>query len=134
MRTVSAFFSKSEHFFQFSKRGREGLPLPSTTCAPVYYKIKGKREEKRSWKCLPKTNWNSPCNLQGKLFSKKIEISQLFIFLFQLYKNESLHRYFSRILTRYTVGTFTDQLFSGTAILTENFRWLPGAHRLNNSN
>ena len=55
------FFLNLSTFFQFSKRGRKGLPLPPPTCPSVYYKIKGKMEEKRSWKCLPKRNWNSPC-------------------------------------------------------------------------
>ena len=82
-------------FFQFSKRGREGLPLPPPTCAPVYYKIKEKTEEKRSWKCL-----RLPCTLQWKAFFKKIswsKISQLVIFFFQLYKNEAIRRYFDQI-------------------------------------
>ena len=116
------FFLNLSTFFQFSKRGRERLPLPPSTCAPVYYKIKEKTEEKRSWKCL-----RLPFMLQGKAFFKKIswsKISQLVIFFFQLYKNEAIRRYFSRSLTRYTARTFTEQLFSGTAILTENFRWL----------
>ena len=105
-------------FFQFSKRGREGLPLPPPTCAPVYYKIKEKTEKKRSWKCL-----RLPCTLQGKAFFKKIswsKISQLVIFFFSFTKMKP----FADTLTRYTAQTFTEQLFSGTAILTENFRWL----------
>ena len=78
------FFLNLSNFFQFSKNGREGLPLPPPTCPPVYYKMKGKREEKHPWRCRPKRNWNSPCNVQRKKsFFKKItwsEISQLFFF------------------------------------------------------
>ena len=65
---------------------------------------------------------NSPFNLQWKAFFKKISWSEIsfFFFFFQLYTDETLHRYFSSILTKYAAGTFTEQLFSGTAILTEN--------------
>ena len=88
MRTIRAFFPKSEHFFQFSKKGKV-RPPPSPflrACLPCN---KGKKEEKRYWKCLPKRNWNSPCDVQGKAFFKKnwSEISQLFMFFFStLYK------------------------------------------------
>ena len=78
------FFLNLSTFFQFSKRGRERLPLPPSTCAPVYYKIKEKTEEKRSWKCL-----RLPFTLQGKAFFKKIswsKISQLVIFFSALQK------------------------------------------------
>ena len=78
------FFLNLSTFFQFSKRGRERLPLPPSTCAPVCYKIKEKTEEKRSWKCL-----RLPFTLQGKAFFKKIswsKISQLVIFFSALQK------------------------------------------------
>ena len=81
MRTFRAFFSKSEHFFKRNFNFQKG----ASTCAPFYYKMKGKREQKHSWKCLSKKNWNSPCNVQEKAFFKKIrwsEISKLFSFFF----------------------------------------------------
>ena len=95
MRTVRAFFPKSVYFFQFSKRSREGLLLPPPTFEPVYYKIKGKREEKGSWKCLPKGNWNSPCNIKSKAFFKKISWSEISLFIFQFSKRTELKTFFS---------------------------------------
>ena len=95
MRTVRAFFPKSVYFFQFSKRSREGLLLPPPTFEPVYYKIRGKREEKGSWKCLPKGNWNSPCNIKSKAFFKKISWSEISLFIFQFSKGTKLKTFFS---------------------------------------
>ena len=88
MRNVIYKCGQSGHFFlnlsTFSKRNFN-FQKGASTCAPFYYKMKGKREQKRSWKCLSKKNWNSPCNVQGKAFFKKIrwsEISKLFSFFF----------------------------------------------------
>ena len=117
------FFLNLSTFFQFSKRGREGFSSPPHRLARLFtikLKEKGKKNARENT-CL--RNWNSPCNVQGKAFWKiKLVLNfSTFHFCSTLHKWNPPH--LSRILTRYTAGTFTEQLFSGTAILTENFRW-----------
>ena len=89
------FFLNLCTFFNFQKDAGKVSPSPPPTCAPVYYKIKGKREEKRSWKGLPKGNWNSPCNIQSKAFFKKISWSEISLFIFQFSKGTELKTFFS---------------------------------------
>ena len=123
MRTVRAFFPKSEYFFSIFKKRQGRLLLPPHLLARLFtikLKEKGKKNARENT-CL--RNWNSPCNVQGKAFWKiKLVLNfSTFHFCSTLHKWNPPH--LSRILTRYTAGTFTEQLFSGTAILTENFRW-----------
>ena len=76
----------------FPKREREGL-LPPLTCTPVYHTIKEKKKKTANGNACLKGTETGPCDVQGKAF------------FFQLYTNETHHRYLSRIFAIYTVGT-----------------------------
>ena len=112
MRKIRAFFPKFERFFSIFKKGQGRPPLP--------YKKRKKKKNTCGNACLKGTG-TVPVTYREKHYLKEAGLKSLKLF-FQLYTNETLHRYFSRILARYTAGTFTEQLFLGTAILTEHFQ------------
>ena len=112
------FFLNLSTFFQFSKRGREGFSSPPHLLARLFtikLKEKGKKSA-RGNTC--RRNWNSSCNVQGKTFWKNMLVWNFSAFHFC----STLHKWNSPHFS--TAGTFTEQLFSGTAIITENVRWL----------
>ena len=131
MRNVIYKCGQSGHFFlnlsTFSKRNFN-FQKGASTCAPFYYKMKGKREQKRSWKCLSKKNWNSPCNVQGKAFFKKIrwsEISKLFSFFFlSTLRNWHPPQIFFKNFDLIYNWNISWTTIPGTAIITENVRSL----------
>ena len=65
---------------------------------------------------MPKASFKSE-NQNSKLMRKKKEVKRKIVYhslcasllFFHLFTNETLHRYFSRILVTYTAGTFTKQ-------------------------
>ena len=76
------FFPKSEHFFQFLKKGRGGLPrLPS--CMPVSVAICASVSlniTKHHWKCLNKLIWlcqGSEDVLSSYMFNKLSKMSRI---------------------------------------------------------
>ena len=119
---IRALFPKSEHFFSIFKKGQGKPPPPPYLRAFLPYK-KQKKKNASGNACLKGTG-TVPATYRKKHYLKKPSLKSFSFsfFFFQLYTNETLHRYFSRILATYTVGTFTEQLFSGTAILTEHFQ------------
>ena len=128
MRKIRALFLKSEHFFSIFKKGQGKPPPPPYLRAFLpYNKSKKQKKKNASGNACLKGTGTVPATYRKKHCLKKNlvwNLSAFLSFFFQLYTNETLHRYFSRILATYTVGTFTEQLFSGTAILTEHFQWL----------
>ena len=90
MRKIREFLPKSEQFF--SKKGKGRSPPSPYLHACLPYNKEKKKKTANGNACLKGTE-TGPCDVQGKAF------------FFQLYTNETHHRYLSRIFAIYTVGT-----------------------------